>query len=53
MIRITVTQKDGAYVSVESEGHADYAEAGARISYVRGYFGADRQCDQFNRDFDR
>ncbi len=31
MIRITVTQKDGAYVSVESEGHADYAEEGQDI----------------------
>ena len=31
MIRITVTQKDGAYVSVESEGHAGYAEEGQDI----------------------
>ena len=31
MIRITVTQKDGAYVSIESKGHAGYGQEGQDI----------------------
>lgn len=31
MICITVTESDGEYISVESNGHADYAEKGQDI----------------------
>ena len=42
MICITVTESDGEYISVESNGHAGYAEEGqdiicAAVSFPNGY----------------